>query len=386
MAVSDRPLHVGVDACPLAPGRTGVGNYVESLLLELCEQHPEVKFTLFANSTVAFPDFPNVAIRAVPSRLRGPLWQSVVLGRLIRRNKVQVFWGSNGYLPPYRMPRVATVVTVHDLAEIFAPDTQARLVRFGRRILQPRAVRIATRVIAVSRATAADIASIYGRRVHEVVAPLVSSRFKIQAVNADEIRNRYKLPQNYLLTVGTLEPRKNLGSLIAAYVDRRRKDVQLPPLVIVGGAGWRDEGIKSAVESAEESGWVRRLGFVPSDDLPALYGGCDVFFMPSIYEGFGMPLVEAQLCGAAVVHGAHPAMVEAAGGVGIAIDPTEENLCNVLDGIATGRCPLACRVPSTIPNDPAAAARLLWQQISEAWSECGQETVNGVNIPSNVKD
>lgn len=386
MGVSDRLLHVGVDACPLAPGRTGVGNYVESLLLELCEQHPEVKFTLFANSTVAFPEFPNVTIKADPSRLRGPFWQSIVLGRLIFRDKVQVFWGSNGYLPPYRIPHVGTVVTVHDLAEIFAPDTQARLVRLGRSILQPRAVRIATRVIAVSRATAADIAGIYGRNVHEVVAPLVSSRFKIQALNSNEIRNRYKLPQNYFLTVGTLEPRKNLGSLIAAYIDRRRNDVQLPPLIIVGGAGWRDESIQSAVEHAEQSGWVRRLGFVPSDDLPALYGGCDVFFMPSIYEGFGMPLVEAQLCGAAVVHGAHPAMVEAAGGVGIAIHPTKENLCAVLDAIAVGQCPLACRVPSTIQNDPPAAARLLWQQISEAWSECNEETGNGVNLPSKVKD
>jgi hypothetical protein len=129
---------------------------------------------------------------------------------LIRHSKVQAFWGSNGYLPPYKISGVATVVTVHDLAEVFAPQTQARLVSLGRRVLQPRAVRVANRVIAVSWATAADIESTYGRHVHEVIHPLVSGRFRIPETDSPAIREKYKLPERYLLTVGTLEPTAGL--------------------------------------------------------------------------------------------------------------------------------------------------------------------------------
>jgi len=140
----------------------------------------------------------------------------------------------------------------------------------------------------------------------------------------------------------------------------------------VGGDGWQDGSIQALVASAERSGWVRRLGFVPDDDLPALYAGCEVFLMPSIYEGFGMPLVEAQLCGAAVVHGSHASMIEAAGGVGVAVGPLEADLAGMFDALAGGRCALACRLPKTIMNDPAESARRLWQQLAEAAAEAAR--------------
>ena len=363
-------LRVGVDASPLGPGRTGVGNYVATLLTSMCEQNPNVEFTLYGNTTVVFPEMPNVVIRSAPSRWRGPLWHTFELGRLLAKSNVQAFWGSNGYLPPYRVRGVATVVTVHDLAEIFVPETQSRFVRWARRVLQPRAVRVANRVIAVSGATAADIQSVYGHGTDEVIHPLLSPRFR-PVSKAESVASlaKYDLPERFLLTVGTLEPRKNLATLISAYIDRRKNGADLPLLVLAGGKGWRDGAIQTMVANAEQSGWVRRLGFVPSDDLPALYASCEVFLMPSIYEGFGMPLVEAQLCGAPVVHGSHASMVEAAGGIGVPVGPSEAELKAMLDRLATGHCALACRLPASIVNDPALSARKLWQQLSDAASE-----------------
>jgi Glycosyltransferase Family 4 len=136
---------------------------------------------------------PNVRIKAAPSGWRGPLWHSIELGRTLRKSNVQAFWGTNGYLPPYRLRGIATVVTVHDLANIFVPETQARLVRLGRRFLQPHSVRVADRVIAVSGATAADIESIYGRKVDAVIQPLLSSRFQ-PVTKAEAVETPVEIP------------------------------------------------------------------------------------------------------------------------------------------------------------------------------------------------
>jgi glycosyltransferase involved in cell wall biosynthesis len=362
-------LRVGVDASPLGPGRTGVGNYVSTLLRAMCEQNPEVEFTLFGNTSVIFAEMPNVTVRAAHSKWRGPFWHTIILGPMLTKSGIQAFWGTNGYLPPNRLNGIATVVTVHDLADVFVPHTQAHLVRWSRRLLQPRSVRVADRVIAVSGATAAAIESVYGRKVHAVIHPLPSPHFRrVTKVQCIEALAKYKLPERFLLAVGTLEPRKNLSALVGAYLERRKCGVKLPLLVLVGGDGWRDGSIQRMVANAEQGGWVRRLGFVPNEDLPALYSGCEVFLMPSIYEGFGMPLVEAQLCGAPVVHGSHASMVEASAGIGVSVEPSQASLGKMLDALASGRCALACRVPQFIANDPALSASRLWEQLSEAAS------------------
>jgi glycosyltransferase involved in cell wall biosynthesis len=360
-------LRIGVDASPLGAGRTGVGNYVSALLLAMCEQERDVHFILFGNTSVIFPKMPNVTVKAAPSKWRGPLWHTMVLGRLLANSRVQAFWGTNGYLPPFRLRGIATVVTIHDLADVFVPNTQSHAVRWSRRLLQPRAIQLADRVIAVSEATATDIEAVYRRRADEVIHPLVSTHFHTMTeAEANVVLAKYGLPERFLLTVGTLEPRKNLVALIAAYIYRRQCDVELPPLVLVGGDGWREGNIQRSILRAEQSGWVRRLGFVPSEDLPALYGACEVFLMPSLYEGFGMPLIEAQLCGAPVIHGSHASMVEAAGAVGIPVGTSEASLATMFDRLARGQCALACRLPHSIDNDPALSARRLWRQLSEA--------------------
>jgi glycosyltransferase involved in cell wall biosynthesis len=111
---------------------------------------------------------------------------------------------------------------------------------------------------------------------------------------------------------------------------------------------------------------VHRLGYVPTDELVALYATCHAFVMPSLYEGFGMPLLEAQLCGAPVVHGDHAAMHEAAGGLGVATGTDTASLHATLRALARGEAPLACRLPHTIDNDAAGRAERLWALFQRA--------------------
>jgi hypothetical protein len=122
--MSEPLLQVDVAASPLGLGRTGVGNYVATLLSAMCEQNPQADFTLFSNTTVVFAEIPNMIVNAAPSPLRGPLWHTIELGRMLAKSEVQACWGSNGYLPPYKLRGIGTVVTVHDLAEVFVPQTR----------------------------------------------------------------------------------------------------------------------------------------------------------------------------------------------------------------------------------------------------------------------
>jgi glycosyltransferase involved in cell wall biosynthesis len=178
-------------------------------------------------------------------------------------------------------------------------------------------------VIAVSEATARALVAAYGvpgAKIH-VIHHGVSRRFA--PTTAEEIRRiriRYDLPDRYVLTVGTIQPRKNLPALVEAMgvVAAAR----LPHrLVVVGKSGWLSDIVEQQMESADQLHLVHRLGYVPSNDLPALYAGADVFTLPSLYEGFGLPVLEAMACGVPVLVSNRAALPEIAGNAALVVDP-----------------------------------------------------------------
>jgi glycosyltransferase involved in cell wall biosynthesis len=355
------PRRVGIDASQLRAKRTGIANYVVRLLEPLCRLHPDVEFVLYSNETIHLEPPPNVRLRVTPRRRHETVWHQLQLPRFLRQDRIEVFWGTNRMVPLWSLHRFASVVTVHDLVARFAPETQPSNSRWKQRVLQPLCSRAATRVVAVSQATASDMAAAYGRTPDAVIHPLAPSDYRPARPEAAlPVLRKHGLERGYLLCVGTLEPRKNVQSLIKAYLGRRHAGVVLPPLVLVGGDGWNDDEVVAAVVEGERAGMVKRLGYVDDAELPLLYSACAAFLMPSLYEGFGMPLLEAQMCGAPVIHGQHASMVEAAGGLGVAVAPATESLAAMLDALAEGRCPLACRLPSAIDNDPERAAEALW--------------------------
>ena len=363
-----RVAAVALDGCCFVGSRTGIANYVATLLEPLCAQRRDVRFVLYANDKGCFPQAPNLVVRISTPKRRAPVWHHTQVVEMLRKDAIDVFWGTNGLVPLRGLGTTATVLTIHDLVHVFAPRTQDVAKRWKQRVFQPRCARAADRVIAVSDATADEVARRYGRVPDRVIRPLAGRDFgPTDPAAAEQTLCRLGLPAKFILTVGTLEPRKNIAALVEAHAACLAAGHDVPPLVIVGGEGWRDVEVRAALEGAAASGRVRHLGFLPNADLRHLYASCHAFVMPSIYEGFGMPLLEAQLCGAPVLHGSHPSMREAAGGLGVAFEPSAHGLRSMLAALAEGRLPLACRLPAAIENDADRSARRLWRVMEEAW-------------------
>ncbi len=359
-------LKIGVDGTALVAKPTGVGNYIRALLEPMVAAHPEAEFILFSNDEVVFPPFANVRACVSKPKRRGPYWQNTHLRRMLAQERPHTYWATNGLLPLLRPRGMGTVLTVHDLVYKFAPETLPTISLWGRRLGQQAAVRAADRVVVVSHATGVDAANTYRRDPDAVIPPLADPIFARPADDVIEsVRRRLDLCSAYLLTLGTLEPRKNLVRLLDAYLRRRQAGVDLPMLALAGGKGWLDDEIGRLLAQGEASGHVRRLGYVALEDLPALYAGCEAFVMPSVYEGFGMPLLEAQLCGAPVIHGPHASMREAAGQLGALTPIDTRGIECMLDQLAAGELSLNCRLPSDIDNDATSAAQHLWRLLME---------------------
>jgi glycosyltransferase involved in cell wall biosynthesis len=183
-----------------------------------------------------------------------------------------------------------------------------------------------------------------------------------------EVCDRLKLPERFWLFAGTLEPRKNLGGLLDAYLQEIDAGKRLPVLALAGTRGWSDERLNRLIARGESIGQVRRLGYVSVKDLATLYSGCILLWMPSLYEGFGLPLLEAQQCGAAVVHGDHASMCEAADGLGVVTGTDVGALRRTIDQIVRGEAPLTCRIALMPPDDARTASEVIWGCFHRAFS------------------
>ncbi len=363
-------VHIGVDASSLTGKRTGVGNYVYPILLELVERNPDIHFSLFSNTDIEFPIRGNVSFHVSKPKNRGPFWQISDLRRMLAQTRPQLLWGTNGLLPFPLVQGMAQVLTVHDMVYRFAPQTLPWYSYPGRRLLQPWSAKSAQRVVAVSHATAMDIKEFYGVSVAQVVQPIADSVYaKPPSPAVQEVLARRHLPPKYYLSVGTIEPRKNLLHLILAHKATYAKYPSLPPLVLVGRLGWKHGPVLQAIQDGEKAGRLIWLRNVDNTELPSLYAACHALLMPSLYEGFGIPLLEAQLCGAPVVHGTHPSMAEAAGGLGVATGISVEALTQTFEQLHNGSLPLICRLPNTFEQTAQQSAILMLNQFHLAWQE-----------------
>ena len=248
-------------------------------------------------------------------RLRLPIPVETITGPL------DLFYSPDFVLPPTRRT-TRTLLTVHDLSFLRYPDHFVpKLVRYLNAVV-PRSVARADRVLADSEATRADLVTYLGTPPEkvEVLYSGVDQRFCPQPEQGEveRIRARYGLDERpYVLSVGTVQPRKNYVRLIRAFVSLKVE----AQLIIAGGRGWLYQDILAEAEKHPER--VRMLGFVDDADLPALYRGASLFVFPSLYEGFGLPVLEAMACGVPVVCSDASSLPEVAGDAALPVDPLD---------------------------------------------------------------
>ena len=262
--------------------------------------------------------------------VRGPIgrhWWSAGLPRYIKRSGFDLFHGTNYDVPLWR--RCATVLTIHDLSLLLHPGThRKRSVSRARRRL-PVMMRAADAIITPTESVRREVCEHLKTSDAKVFAVPEAARACFRPIDfaATEIaRRRLGVNNDFLLTVGTIEPRKNLVTLVRAFEEVARS---LPEsnlqLVIAGGRGWLSGPIFQMMEKSPARDRLVLTDYLHDDDLRALYGSCRAFVYPSLYEGFGLPPLEAMACGAPVIASRIPALAETTGDAALLFDHTSAN-------------------------------------------------------------
>ena len=296
---------IGLDARPLkAKNKTGISRYTDEIV-----KNSDIDIILFSSYRQNNLSYPNCnSLRMVsfqfPTYRWGleRVWEDYVLPTMINRAKPDIFWGPRFFVPgKLKLP---TVATIHDIAFVKHPDVVSeKQYKYFDEIIKNSLVS-ASHFIAVSKTTKSDFCEHYGVSEDKVsvIYNGYNQKFLFPADNMEKekIKIKYKLPEDFILFLGTIEPRKNLSRLIEAYKKSEAFDRQIP-LVIAGKMGWLQNKLITDIEPMVNNGNIILTGFINDDELRVLYQTCTFFVFPSLYEGFGIPVLEAMASGAAVL-------------------------------------------------------------------------------------
>lgn len=330
-------MHIAIDAHSVGTGLAGNETYIANLIEALAELDRVNRYTIYVTKREAVERYenrwPHVDVRRTLPH--SPLVRiPFTLVAELRRRPVDLLHVQ--YTAPPFAP-CPVVATIHDISFEHLPETFTRRSRTQLRLTVRRTARRAAHIITPSEHTRRDITGTYGidpRRVS--VIPLAAAPHFAPIESAKEIarvRERYGIRDDYILAVGSIQPRKNLARLISAYSDLRRERPQakLPQLVIVGKRAWLYGETLRAVEQQGVSSHTLFTGYVPEGDLPALYTAALCFVYPSYFEGFGLPPLEAMRCGTPVITSNRTSLPEVLGDAGLMFDPSDtEALVDVL--------------------------------------------------------
>ena len=354
-------MRLGIDAAFIGQNRSGNEVYTRGIIQGLGRVLDPTRDALLlagdCRATLETIDAGPVPAKAILIHrgLRG----EVTLGRALARA------GAQGILASYNAPlgfrgQVATVV--HDVAYARVPQTYPTLLRRRLDISVRRSLRISGVIVTVSEFSKAELLDVYpqARPERVVVAPNgVSPRFRRESINEDDIeavKKRYQLPAEFVLTVGNLQPRKNVPRLAEA---TRRLDV---PLVVAGQRLWRSAEVEGKLGAG-----VTWLGYVADEHLPALYAASTVFAYPSLYEGFGLPVIEAMAAGVPVATSNRTGTKEVAGRAAALFDPESVDSIHDMLGQVLGSKEARQRLQA---DGVARAAEFTWDRGALRIAEC----------------
>jgi glycosyltransferase involved in cell wall biosynthesis len=322
-------MHIGLNAHLLAAAggyrRAGIHGYIYQLLDHLTAAVPDWRYTVFVGAGSP-PPSPQFTVRRARLNTERPLnrilWEQCLqpfqLGGLDLVHEL-------AFAAPLMMPK-PFVVTVYDLTFMRYPERLSTTRRLYLRLFTGLSCRRARRVQAISQSTADDLVNLLHipREKIDLALPGVEPRFRpLPVTEIEDFRQKNNLPERFLLFVGTLEPRKNIPTLLQAYAglpERLRREVHL---VLAGGKGWLKDDLPTLLQQYQIAETVHLPGYVADEALVLWYNAAEAFVYPSVFEGWGLPLTEAMACGTPVITSNVSSLPEAVGGAGLTLPPDD---------------------------------------------------------------
>jgi len=314
-------MKIGIDGIPLSAAKTGVGHYTFEVARALAVAQPQEEFQVVSQipfvaaaieSTVATPG--NLAFIHHPVNAVTKHWWALGLPLYMRRNSFDLFHGTNYDVPLWG--GVPTVLTIHDLSLfLYAETHEERRVKRARRRL-PIMVRLATRIIVPTESVRSEVCEHFSVDTKKVVVIPEAPRrcfHPVRPESAREVLSRFGIEDSFVLYVGAIEPRKNLITLVRAMEELYTATTLRPQLVIAGPKGWLSDDLFAHVATSLIKDRIVLTGYLGDDSLRALYSTCSVMCYPALYEGAGLPPLEAMACGAPVITSDARAVVEMTG-------------------------------------------------------------------------
>jgi glycosyltransferase involved in cell wall biosynthesis len=366
-------LHVALNAQLLDFSPTyrsgGISRYIYNLLVHLRTLEGDDRFSVFVGRRpvdAALAPTARFRVRPVGLPTTRPLvrilWEQALQPAVLRREGVELLH-SLAFAQPV-LWRGPSVVSFMDLSFLRYPRAFPRGNRVYLTLMARAAVRRADRLLAISEHTRQDLIDLLGAAPERVTVTYCGVDAAFRPLDAEAVqayRARRGLPDEFILYLGTLEPRKNVPRLLEAYARLRRRG-PVPPLVLAGGRGWGYAAIDARVAALDLGDSVRFLGYVPAAELPLCYNAASVFVYPSLYEGFGLPPLEALACGTPVVASRAASLPEALGEAALLVEPRDVGaLADALEAALTDAA-LRDRLRAA---GPAQARRFSWRQMAE---------------------
>ncbi len=363
-------MRIGIEARALVPAKmAGISTYLDKILQYIGEHDKENEYILYSWQPFEKEHNygPNFTFRLVPAT-RGLLWSVLVLPKAVKEDNLDVFWGPSHELP--LLPKhVKGVLTIHDLALLINPKWGEKRHALAINLLMPGSVRRADKVVAISQSTKRDLKRILRAR-DKKISVIYEGGYEDQThlVSAQGLaaaKEKYGIGDKYFFFVGTIEPRKNISTLVQAFELLATKDPAVQ-LVIAGGIGWRCADVLQQMENSPFADRILRVGYVDKQEKLDLYSGAVAYVLPSHYEGFGLPVLEAMSLGGIVITANNSSLPEVGGEAAFYVE--DEN--NAAD--------LAAKMEQVLTLNAAQRQQRIALGVAQAakfsWEKCAKET------------
>lgn len=334
-------MRIAIDTLSAKSLYHGMGIYIFNLLKHIMSIDNNNKFIIYKKPEVFSGLFLNdndrVQIRNInKNRLARISWEYAMLPKILKKEKIDVFWGPSNFLPITKTCKY--VVTIHDLSSFTYAQAYPWLRRKYYQYNIKQAVKRADFIITDSEFSKQDIIK-YFRVPQEKIRVIycgIDAFFKKVTANdtLEKVKKKYQLPDEFILTLSVLEPKKNTERLLQAYSQLIQQKKNLPKLVIGGSKkyGWKNEKIFLLVDALKLTNSIVFTDFIEYEDLVCIYSMAKLFILPSLYEGFGLPVVEAMACGTPVITSNTSSLPEVVGNAAVLVNPYNINdIANAID-------------------------------------------------------